>query len=310
MPVGAFMKKTKKVLITGGSGMIGRRLTTLLLAKGYDVAHLGRSKRNSSVPSFLWDPAAQLIDTGALRDVDVIIHLAGASVADKRWNARRKQEILLSRTQSAELLAKTLKETDHEVRTFISSSGISYYGLDNPRVKAFVETDPPANDFMAGVTVAWEREVQQIADPAIRKVMIRTGVVLGREGGALKKLVTPVKYFVGAPLGTGHQYFNWIHLDDLCGIYMKAIEDPQMAGAFNAVAPNPVTNRELTRTIAHVLKRPLLLPPIPAFVVKLIAGDVAELVLRGGKIASEKIEKAGFEFRFRTVNKALEDLLA
>lgn len=303
------MRSAKKILITGGSGTIGTRLTALLMKSGFDVSHLGRSARTSSIPSFVWNPSKNIIDKKALDGVDVIIHLAGAGIADRRWTRRRKDEILLSRTQSARLLRETLQERDHQVKTFISASGISYYGLESPRTNAFVETDPPGTDFMARVSVAWEKEVLDINDPAIRKVMIRTGVVLSREGGALSKLVTPVRYFVGAPLGTGNQYFNWIHIDDLCRFYLKAIEDPKMNGPYNAIAPNPVTNRELTRMIAHVLKRPLILPAVPAFVVRLIAGEVADVVLKGGKISSEKIERAGFDFKFRTIDRALQDLL-
>lgn len=290
--------------------MIGRRLTTLLQAKGFDVSHLVRSKKDSSVKTFIWDPGKNEIDPDALRNVDVIVHLAGAGIADKRWNEKRKKEILVSRTDSTCLLTDTLRKIDHHVRTFISASGISYYGLGDSPPRGFVESDPPASDFMAKVTVAWENAVNGIENPSIRTVIIRTGVVLSRAGGALEKLVMPVRLFVGAPLGSGKQYVNWIHLDDLCRIYIKAVEDPHMRGHFNGVAPNPVTNRELTVQIARTLKRPLWLPPVPGFAVKLIAGEVAELVLKGGKISSEKIEKARFDFQFRTLDRALQDLLS
>ena len=304
------MKKAKKVLITGGSGTIGSRLTTLLQERGYEVSHLTRSARKASVMTYIWDPASGSIDSAALNEVDAIVHLAGAGIADKRWSEKRKNEILSSRTESTKLLSETLRSIPNQVKVFVSASGISYYGLDRPRHHAFVETDPPASDFMAQVTVAWEKSVSEIDHPAIRTAMIRTGVVLSNESGALKKLVMPVRFLVGAPLGSGDQYFNWIHIDDLCRLYVKAIEDPSTRGVYNAVAPNPVTNKELTRTIARVLKKPLWLPPIPAFVVRAIAGEVSELVLKGGKISSEKTERSGFEFQFRTIDKALNDLLA
>lgn len=310
MPVASFiMQSPKKILITGGSGTIGNRLTALLIKVGFDVSHLGRSARESSIPSFVWDPSKNIIDKNALDGVDVIIHLAGAGISDRRWTRRWKEEILLSRTQSTRLLRKALEEGGHQVKTFISASGIGYYGLEHSRTGPFKETDPAGVDFMAGVTVAWENEVLKINDPAIRKVIIRTGVALSLEGGALDKLVKPIRYFVGAPLGTGNQFFNWIHIDDLCRLYLKAIEDPKMSGPYNAIAPNPVTNRELTRMIAHTLKRPLILPAVPAFIVRLIAGEVADVVLKGGKISSEKIERAGFDFKFRTIDRALQDLL-
>lgn len=288
--------------------MIGRRFTSLLLQKGYRVSHLGRTRKRNGVKSYLWDPYKKEIEEDALRDVDVIIHLAGAGIADKRWTEKWKREILLSRTESTRFLYEKLYSVQHRVNTFISASGISYYGLrDNG--SAFVETDQPADDFMARVTVAWEKEVDEIARPGLRVVKIRTGVVLSRDGGALEKLVTPVKFLVGAPLGSGKQYINWIHLDDLCGIYIKAIGDDSMRGAYNAVAPEPVTNKRLTEEIAGILKRPLWLPSVPGFMVKAIAGGVAEVVLSGGKISSEKVEKAGFTFQFPTLQEALRDLI-
>ena len=287
--------------------MIGTRLTTLLQGRGYDVSHLGRARKNGAVKTFIWNPAKNEIDTEALSEADAIINLAGAGIADRRWNDRWKKEILLSRTESARLLNETLRAHSHHVAAFISASGISYYGLED-RGRPFVESDPPAGDFMAGVAAAWEREVDALRGTGLRVVKVRTGVVLAREGGALKKLELPVKFFVGAPLGSGQQYVNWIHLDDLCRVYVKAIEDASMQGAYNAVAPNPVTNRELTRAIAKVLKRPLWLPAVPAFAVKLLAGEVAEVVLKGGKVSAEKIEKAGFEFQFKNLEQALEAL--
>ena len=301
------MRETKNILITGGSGMIGTRLTHLLVENGYQVSHLNRSQRDSAVRTFLWDPTRSQMDIKALEGTDVIIHLAGAGIADKRWSAQRKKEILESRTISTRFLSTQLKLFQHTVSTFISASGTSYYGLEDKR-RPFIETDPPASDFMADVTVAWEKEVDQIGPP-IRVVKLRTGVVLSRHGIAMKKLTMPVRWFVGAPLGTGKQFVNWIHIDDVCRMYLKAIEDEQMRGVYNAVAPNPVTNSDLTRELGHTLKRPLWLPPVPSFAVKLIAGDVADVVLKGGEVSSRKIEETGFHFQFPNVRGALKDLL-
>lgn len=287
--------------------MIGSRLTALLLEKGFMVSHLGRGTKTEGVRTFFWNPYQKEIEPGVLDDTDVIIHLAGAGIADKRWNEKRKEEILVSRTQTTRFLCEILLKEKHHVDTFISASGISYYGLEDEG-RSFKESDRPAQDFMARVTLAWEEEVDEIRKAGLRVVRIRTGVVLSRSGGALKKLARPVKYFVGAPLGSGEQHVNWIHLDDLCNIYIKAVEDRSMEGAYNGVAPQPVTNRTLTAEIAKVLKRPLWLPPVPGFVVKLIAGGVADVVLKGGKISSEKIEKAGFRFQFPTLQEALKDL--
>jgi len=302
------MRNAKKILITGGSGMIGSRLTSLLIEKGYEVAHLGRSKKDNGIKTFIWDPQRNEIEKGALLNVDVIIHLAGAGIADKRWDAKRKKEILLSRTQTTRLLKEALARENHHVSVFLSASGISYYGLVDPG-RAFVESDPPAADFMAQVAAAWEKEVDELGMEGMRIVKIRTGVVLSRTGGALNKLAMPVKFYVGAPLGSGKQIVNWIHIDDLCRIYLQAIDDPGLQGPYNGVAPHPVTNEALTRMIAETLKRPLWMPRVPGFFVKLIAGEVAEVVLNGGKISAEKIENAGFDFQFKTIGAALEDLL-
>lgn len=303
------MRKSRNILITGGSGMIGTPLTGLLLDAGHVVSHLSRSRRRQSVKTFLWDPEKKEIENEALANLDVIIHLAGAGIADKRWSEARKKEILLSRTQSTSFLHDVLVKEKHQVATFISASGISYYGLKEPQ-QPFVETDPAGQDFMAGVTAAWEKEIDTISKTGVRVVKIRTGVVLSRNGGALEKLAMPVRFFVGAPLGSGRQVVNWIHIDDLCRFYLKAVEDSAIHGAYNAVSPNPVTNQKLTEEIASALKRPLWLPPVPAFMVKLIAGEVAQVVLDGGPISSEKIQSTGFEFRFATIREALRDLLA
>lgn len=301
------MSLGKNILITGGSGMIGTRLTTFLLGKGHNISHLSRSPGRAAVRTFKWDPERSYMDDQALQDADTIIHLAGAGIADKRWSAQRKQEILLSRTESSRLIAEALVRIPNRVKTLISASGISYYGLAE-NTRSFIESDPPGDDFMAKVSDAWEKEVDAARD-RVRVVKIRTGVVLNKDGIAMKKLTMPIKFFVGAPLGSGKQCVNWIHIDDVCRIYVKAVEDATMQGAYNAVAPNPVTNAELTRELARALKRPLFLPPIPGFMVRLIAGEVADVVLKGGSISSLKVEQAGFEFRFKTVRSALEDLL-
>lgn len=288
--------------------MIGTRLTSLLLEKGYSVFHLGRKKRTGEVGTFVWDPSRMEIDTRAVRDVDVIIHLAGAGIADERWNERRKREILISRTEPTRLLCDTLSKIEHRVGAFISASGIGYYGLEEKNTP-FQESDPPAGDYAARVTLAWEQGADEAKKQGLRVVKLRTGLVLSAQGGALKKLAAPVKFMVGAPLGSGRQIVNWIHVDDVCNIYIKAIEDVSMNGVYNAVAPQPVTNKELTEEIAKVLKRPLWLPPVPGFIVRIIAGEVAQLVLNGGEVSCAKIQRAGYVFQFPDIRLALMDLL-
>jgi uncharacterized protein len=295
------------VLITGASGLIGTRLTELLLKQGNTVLHLGRSKRESHVPSFTWDIQKQVMDAEALRQADTIIHLAGANVGDKRWTKKRKQEILESRTKSTRLLFDTLRTQKHAVRNFISAAGMSYYGFDNGHV--FTEDDAPGNGFLADVSRLWEQEADRIGALGIRVVKLRTGIVLSKKGGALKELVRPVKYFVGAPLGAGNQYMSWIHIDDLCSMFIKAINDPAMHGAYNAVTQDHVTNREMTKAIGEVLHRPVFLPAVPGILLKLVLGEMAQVVLQGSRVSGEKILQTGYKPRFGTLKEALKDLL-
>jgi uncharacterized protein len=298
----------KKILITGASGLVGKRLTELLLQKGYQVSHLGRSKKLGSVPSFLWDVEKEFIESAALADVDTVIHLAGAGVADKRWTTNRKKEILESRTKSTALLFEELKREKHNVTTFISASAVGYYGFGLSD-EVFTEEHKSGSDFLAQVTRQWEEQVDKITFLGIRVVKLRIGIVLSEKGGALAEMAKPIKFGVGAPLGSGKQYLTWIHLDDLCEMFSKAIDDQQMNGVYNAVGPEWVTNVDMTKSIASVLKRPLWLPPIPNFVMKIVLGEMADLVLNGSKTSAEKIQRAGFKFRFTNLDEAIKDLL-
>jgi uncharacterized protein (TIGR01777 family) len=298
----------KHILITGASGLIGTRLTEILLERGYSVAHLGRSKKEDKVKSFVWNVDSFVVEPGALRGITSVIHLAGAGVADKRWTKERKKEILESRVKSSALLFETLNKGHHHITSVISASAIGYYGIHDEQ-KVFVETDPPGSDFMSHVTQKWEEEVVRIRSTDIRVVKLRVGIVLSDRGGALKKMVEPIKLFVGAPLGSGNQSVNWIHIDDLCEMLIKAVEDEQMSGVYNATGPYPVTNSELTKTIGKILHRPILLPFIPSFVLRTVLGEMADYVLKGSKVSSEKIQKAGFQFKFKNLEEALEDLL-
>jgi uncharacterized protein (TIGR01777 family) len=300
------MTSSKKILITGATGLVGTRLTKMLQARGHQVSHLSRSQRKGQVKSFVWNVEKQQLDEKAL-ECDAIVHLAGANVSDKRWTSKRKQEILQSRTDSTRLLCERLKSKKGSVTSFISASAIGYYGFENDEVNS--ETSPPGKDFLADVVVQWEKEIDRIASLDIRVVKIRIGIVLSPEGGAMKEIMKPVKLFVGAPLGSGDQYMSWIHLDDLCNIFVKAVEDSSLSGPFNAVAPEPVTNRQLTHEIAKVLHRPLILPAVPAFVLKLILGEMSNIVVKGSRVSPKKILQSGFQFKFTQINEAVCDLL-
>lgn len=298
---------SKHILITGASGLIGTRLTEMLLQRNYSVSHLSRQTKSGKIKSYRWDVQDQFIEPGALENADTIVHLAGSGIADKPWTESRKKNILESRTKSTALLYKELKRTKHNVHSFISASAMGYYGLNNED-RSMVESDQPGKDFLADVVTKWEREIDCVSELNIRTVKLRISVVLSNDGGALVQMAKPIKYYAGAVLGSGDQFLSWIHLDDLCRLFINAIEDQQWQGAYNAVSPDVVTNDQLTKAIAKKIDRPILLPNVPAFVLKILLGEMADLVLKGSKLSSEKIIKNGFTFEFDTLEKALDDL--
>ena len=297
------------ILITGASGLVGTRLTGLLLEKGYEVAHLGRSRKSQNgVKSYTWDINEGFIEQGALENANIVIHLAGAGVADKRWTKARKQEILYSRTASTALLYSKLQSLPHQCEAIISASAIGYYGWDTG--DAWVDENAPLGEgFLAEVTEAWEQEILKLRELNLRVVALRIGVVLSALGGALPKIAQTVKLNAGAALGSGKQYMSWIHIDDLCHMFIRAVEDPNMQGIFNAVAPHPVTNREFTKALAKSLNKPLLLPPVPAWTMRMMLGEMAQMVLGGNRVSSKKIESTGFSFKFAEVQPAMQSLL-
>ena len=297
------------VLITGGTGMIGQRLTQLLLAKGYQVAYLSREQQSiPNVKIYRWNIEKKFLEEGALREVDYIVHLAGAGIADQRWSSKRKQEIIKSRTQSIELIARRLQERPYNVKACVSASGIGFYGADtgNTRVS---EQSVSGSDFVAHVTRHWEKSVELIDTMGIRTVKLRTGIVLSTEGGALPKMALPVQWGVGAPLASGKQWISWIHINDLCRLYIEAMENPQWHGIYNAVASTPVTNETFTRQVAEVLHRPLWLPNIPSVVLKTLFGEMSSLVIGGNYVINQRIKaETNFIFQFNDLKIALLNL--
>jgi uncharacterized protein len=308
-----YMIMGRNVLITGGTGLIGTRLTQMLIEKGYFVSHLSRRKGKGQVKTYQWDLKNGTIEEEALLKADYIINLAGAGVFDKKWTNEFKQEILESRIEAIHLLAdkiKMLKLIDnHKIKAFISTSAIGYYGADTGN-DAITETSARGNDFLSGVVKEWEVAAEKINNMKIRTVVIRTGIVFSKNGGALEKLIAPVKMGGGAALGTGKQYVSWIHIDDLCGIFIKALEDENIKGVYNATAPEPVTNEVLTKAIAKKLNKSVLLPNVPGFVLKFMLGtEKALLVLGGNKVSSEKVQKAGYIFKYPSLEMALQNLI-
>ncbi|UII28475.1 TIGR01777 family oxidoreductase [Fulvivirga maritima] len=296
------------VLITGGTGLIGGRLTELLQQKNYTVKYLSRNpKKVKNIEAYAWDVNAHTIDEACLQGTDYIINLAGAGIADERWNKERKKILLESRTRSTALLKDLLRDHEHQVKAVVSASAIGYYGYDSGGVMKREESRF-GDDFLATVTKAWEAEADLIADLGIKVSKIRVGLVLTPKGGALEKLMIPAKFGLNAPLGSGDQYMSWIHIDDLCHQFIYAMEN-QLIGPYNGVAPNPVTNKEFTKTTSSVLHKPAFLPPVPAFMLKLILGEMASMLLGGSRVSSEKIEEKGFQFQYPQLRSALEDLI-
>jgi len=298
----------KKILITGGTGLVGTALCFKLQALGFEVAILSRTKNEkSTLPTYYWDVAKNKIDISIINSVDCIIHLAGVNISEKRWSKNQKEQILDSRIKSAELIFNNIDIKNNQLKAFITASAVGFYGAITSN-QIFDETAPAADDFLGQTCFKWEQVADKFATIGIRTVKIRTGIVLTKKGGALAKIAKPIKLGFGAAIGNGSQYLPWIHIDDLINIYYKAIETETMIGAYNAVAPEQLTNQEFSKKVALSLKKSIWLPNIPAIIFKLIFGEMAVILLNGSRISSVKIEALGFQFKYPKLDLALKDL--
>ena len=298
------------ILITGATGLVGQELVNLLLQNGHNVHYLSTSKSklvtNTNYKGFYWNPKKAEIDTNALTDVEVIIHLAGANVA-KKWTTAYKEEIIESRVLSTQLLYQTLQKNSHQVKQIISASAVGIY--PDSLTDIYHETDLDIDvSFLGNVVKQWENEVSQFEKLEIIVSKIRIGIVLAKNGGALQEMAKPIQYGVGAAFGSGEQYQSWIHVQDLVVIFQFVMEN-QLAGVYNGVAPYPVTNSELTKAIAKTLGKPLFLPNIPKFVMKLILGEMHQILFSSQHVSCRKILDENFQFKFASLDKALNDLL-
>ena len=298
------------ILITGGTGLIGGRLSEILISNGFLVKLLSRfpEKYPNNANVFKWDINKGIIDIKAFENVSVIIHLAGENIGSKRWTKKRKEKILISRLKSLNLLLQTIVNFNISIDTFIYSSAIGYYGTYTTE-KIFKEEDIHGDDFLADVCYNCEKTALEFQNKNIRTVLIRTGIVLSNKGGALKKMVKPTKLGINAPLGLGTQYMPWIHIDDLCQIYINAIENNLFIGAYNAVSPNICTNFDFSKTLSEILKKPFFLPNIPSICLKIIFGEMSSVLLYGSRISSEKLINTGFNFQYSKLYDALNNLL-
>ena len=309
------------VLITGGTGLVGTRLTQILLEKGYAVRVLGRqpltvdgqqstvNSQRLAVNHFVWNIGTQTIDPAAITGTDYIVHLAGAGVADKGWTKSRKAEIVNSRTQSSALLVKALKEIPNNVKAVVSASAIGWYGPDKKDAVPFTEDAVHDTAFLGDTCYKWENSIQPVVSLNKRLVKLRTGIVLSNEGGALHEFKKPLKSGIAAILGNGSQVISWIHIDDLCRMLIYAIENEKLNGVYNAVAPMPVSNKTLTLSLAKLIRKSFYIPVyVPAFILKIVLGQMSIEVLKSATVSCDKIKKEGFTFLYPSIDSALGTL--
>ncbi len=296
---------SKNILIAGGSGLVGRRLQVILQRKGFQVRILTRSPKGAT--EFAWDPSRNFIDPQALENIDAVVNLAGAGIADKPWTATRKKELVESRVQSAAVLEQALRNASKPADSYISASAIGIYGNSGERMMA--ESDAPVDaSFMVDCCQKWESAAGRIASLGIRTVLLRIGIVLSPDGGALPEVARPVRFGIGAYFGDGQAWWSWIHLDDLCEMIVWSLENEQASGVYNAVAPAPVRGKALVKAVARAMKRPAIPVPAPAFVLRAVLGEMSAVILNSNLVSADKVTAAGFTFKFPEVQDALNDL--
>jgi uncharacterized protein len=299
----------KTVLITGGTGLVGSRLTAILQAKGYAVRYLSRRRNlTAAVPAYAWDYTKNEIDEDAVVGVSHIIHLAGANVAGALWTAAYKQEIIDSRVATTALLARAIQNQQPTIESFVAASAVGYYG-DVGSTKTD-ETGSAAHSFLGDVCVKWEQSVQKIANTGIRTNFLRIGIVLSTQGGALQKLLPTYSFGIGSYFGNGEMFTPWIHLDDLCAMFITAMENDTWQGVYNACAPEAITSRALGKAVGIATSKPnALLLPAPAFALRFAPGGMGDMLLCSSRIVPKRALAAGFVFQFTDASVAIKDLL-
>ena len=297
----------KKILITGGTGFVGKQLIPFLVEKGYSIHVLTRKPSANSLKNicfFQWDIERQYIDKKAFEGVEILINLTGANIGEKRWTEQRKKEIIDSRINSIDVLYQYISENKFNINTFISSSAVGFYGAVTTD-KTFVETSESGNDFLASVSQKWEDATLKFNDLGIRTVILRKGVILGKEGGMVKKLSPLAKLGINVSLGSGKQYLPWIDIRDLVRLYDFFLSNAQLSGIYNAVATEQITMSDLSKALLQAFGKKSFLPNAPAFVIRLLFGEMAVMLLEGSKVSNEKLKTTGFSFEFDTIEKSL-----
>lgn len=296
------------VLIAGGTGLVGTQLSKLLSEQGFQVRHLSRNARpDATYPAFAWDVDKGSLDPLALEGVEYIINLAGAGVADKPWTQARKLLIINSRVKSNQLLKRHILAMSQPPKAFVSSAAVGYYG-DNPSDQWIGEDAPPGTGFLSESCIAWEASIRSLVETGVRIVGLRIGIVLSTKGGALPKMTQPMKFGLAPYFGSGNTWYPWIHIDDLCRMFLFALQDTDMSGFFNAVAPNPVRNRELIKKASSVFARRTISIPAPALALRAVLGELADAILTGVRASSAKIQREGFDFEHPNLEEALRSL--
>lgn len=306
----------KKILITGGTGLIGRKIVNELCIQGAFVKILTRNVKKARV-LFSNSYALEFLDSkkyddplilkSVIEETDAVINLAGMNVGDRRWNEAFKEEIYSSRINTTKLLVDSIKLSQNKPDSFISASGVGVYG--DKKDERINEDSLTGNDFLADVCVDWENEALKAADLGVRVVILRTGIVLDKNDGALPELIMPFKFYIGAYQGNGRQWFSWIHKDDIVQIYLLALENTKIEGIVNAVSPDPVTNKSFIKSVSE-FKKTFFQIPVPGFIMKIVAGEFAWNLLTGQKVFPDKLVKVGYNFKFPDLNSALSDLFS
>lgn len=298
-------------MITGGTGLVGSHLSDKLQDKGYEVIHLSRYRSKASkYKTFTWDIPNGVSEEGAFDGVSSIIHLAGAGVADKRWTAERKKLLVSSRIDSANLIFEKLKSSEKKIESFISASAIGIYGFDTGGIEQTEDRKQLGDDFLATLTKKWEAAADQFSAIEARVVKLRIGLVLSNDGGLLAKLKPLTNMGLGSAFGNGEQFMSWIHINDLVNMIIHSIENKRISGAYNAVAPNPVSNKEFIRVLSRAIKKPYFLPNTPKFLLKMILGEMASAMTGGNNVSSQKIADTDFQFEFQKLDESLKNLIA
>lgn len=298
------------ILISGGTGLVGKALTNRLITEGHEVRILSRNPQSSSqLKSFYWNVEKNEIDEKAFNGVEHIVHLAGSGIADKRWTNARKQDIIDSRVNSMKLITDVIKKKNIQLKSFVGASAIGIYGMTTFS-KIFSESDKGTDDFLTQSCTQWENSYQEIQSLSNKFCVIRIGVVLSKDGGALKRLLPLFNLGLGSAVGSGKHYMPWIHINDLVSVFYEALFNPNYNGIYNVVSTEETTNQSFSKQLAKSLSKPFFLPKVPAFALKLVFGEMANVLLEGSRVSSEKLTNTGFQFKFPTLNEALKDIIS